>query len=384
MKQLLHPILTAVALCALLPASCIKDEAPNSECDITRVYVRVADAESMFFSPSDTALTVVSTDSVISFNVRRNADVSSLSPVFTLTEGATISPASGSTHDFSQGPVEYTVTSQDKAWRRSYKVAFNRVTITVSDTSRFDFEHYHLDATGHYYVWQRELSDGSLSNEWATANAGFQLSMGTAKSDEYPTVPVADGYDGSAVKLTTMSTGPFGVMANKRLAAGNLFLGSFVLDSALTKPLKSTFFGVPFDGRPMTFSGYYKYTPGTDFQDRSGRIHRELTDSAAVYAVFYRNHDAAGNPVTLFGDDVKTSPQIVAMADTKYLPPTGTWTPFEVSFSYNQTVDWQLLADRGYNLAIVFSASKYGDMFWGAIGSTLYIDKVRVISTKED
>lgn len=384
MKNFLHLIMAAFAVCTLLPVSCIKDEAPNSECDITKAYVHVADADEMFFSLSDTIINVVSTDSVISFNVRRNADISSLAPVFTLTEGATISPANGSTHDFSQGPVVYTVTSQNKAWRRSYKVAFNHVTVTVSDTSRFDFEHYHLDATGHYYMWQRELSDGSLSNEWATANAGFQLSMGTALSDEYPTVPVANGYDGSAVKLTTMSTGPFGAMVNKRMAAGNLYLGTFVLDSALSNPLKSTFFGVPFDGRPVSFSGYYKYTPGKDFQDRTGKIHKELTDSAAVYAVFYRNHDAAGNAVTLYGDNIKTSPQIVAIADTKYLAPTDTWTPFEVNFDYSQTIDWQLLANRGYNLAVVFSASKYGDIFWGAIGSTLYIDKVSVISTKED
>ena len=370
-------------LCAMLFASCFKDEAPNAECDIVKAAVHVPDPEKMFYNISDSAITVFSTDSVITFNVRKNADISALAPVFRTTPGSTVSPASGTVHDFSEGSVEYTVTSQDKRWKRTYRVAFNRVSKTVSDTTSLDFENYMLESGGHYYVWQRKLEDGTLSFDWATGNGGFQLSMRNARPEEYPTVPLAEGYDGYGVKLTTSSTGPFGVWAKKRLAAGNLFLGTFVVDSALINPMKATNFGIPYDSKPVKITGYYKYTPGEKYQDKAGKFHKETTDSAAVYAVFYRNHDAHGNYATLYGDNVKTSPQIVAIADMGYVAPTTIWTPFEIAFLYSDDVDEKLLENRGYNLAVVFSSSKDGDVFCGAIGSTLCIDKVRVVSTKE-
>jgi hypothetical protein len=374
----------AGAVCASFLASCFKDEAPNAECDILRASVSVAAPDEVFFNLSDSAVAVLSTDSTVTFNVRKNANLSALAPEFTITPGATIEPASGSVHDFSSGAVTYTVTSEDKAWHREYRVAFNRVSKTVGDTMRLDFENYSLESSGHYYVWQRTLDDGTLSGDWASGNAGFQLSMGNAKPDEYPTVPLAEGYDGYGVKLVTRSTGMFGVIANKRLAAGNMFLGTFNLDSALVNALHATRFGVPCESRPVKITGYYKYQPGDKFQDRSGKYLDNTTDSAAIYAVFYRNHDSQGNAVTLYGDNVKTSPQIVAIADMHYVAPTSIWTPFEITFDYRAEVSDELLESRGCNITVVFSSSKGGDDFCGAVGSTLCVDKVRVISTKED
>jgi hypothetical protein len=46
-------------------------------------------------------------------------------------------------------------------------------------------------------------------------------------------------------------------------------------------------------------------------------------------------------------------------------------------------VDQKKLKEYGYNLALVFSSSKEGASFCGAIGSTLYIDEV-VISLEKD
>lgn len=384
MRRFILKVAAIGVACAGLFTSCFKDEAPNAECDIVKAYVHVANPEEMFFNNTDTAIVVFSADSTITFNVRKNADLTALAPQFDITPGAVISPASGSVHDFSNGAVTYTVTSEDKSWKRTYNVAFNRVIKTVSDTTFLDFENYSLESGGHYYVWQRKLDDGTLSNDWATGNAGYYLSMKNAKPDQYPTVPLENGYDGYGVKLTTSSTGPFGIMSNKRLAAGNLFLGKFVVDSALISPLKSTNFGIPYDSKPVKITGYYQYSPGEKYQDKAGKYHTETTDSAAIYAVLYRNHDSQGNNITLYGDNVKTSPQIVALAEMPYVAPTSIWTPFEINFNYSGEIDEALLENRGYSLTIVFSSSKDGDAFCGAIGSTLCIDKVRVISTKEN
>lgn len=385
MKFFAGKISFAVSVCALLLTSCFKDEDPNPECDILSASVSVADPSALFFNLSDTMVSVISTDSDVVFSVRRGADLTALAPHFRLTPGATISPANGSVHDFSAGAVDYVVTSEDKKWHRRYSVSFRTVTHTVGDTLRLDFEHFALESSeGKYYVWQRLADDGTLSPDWASGNGGFRLSMGTAKPDEYPTTPYADGYDGYAAKLTTRSTGAFGAMANKRLAAGNLFLGQFVVETALLTPLKATRFGIPYDSQPVTFTGYYRYAPGPSYQDRAGKIIPGKTDSAAVYAVFYRNHDAQGNAAVLYGDDVKTSPLIVAIADAKYLAPTDEWTPFTIDFDYRGAVDSDLLEGRGYSLAVVFSSSSGGDDFCGAIGSTLLVDKVRIISKKEE
>ncbi|MBQ5996314.1 MAG: PCMD domain-containing protein, partial [Bacteroidales bacterium] len=100
--------------------------------------------------------------------------------------------------------------------------------------------------------------------------------------------------------------------------------------------------------------------------------------------VFYRNTDAAGRRVTLYGDDVLTSPHVVAVARMTDMAPAGHWTAFEMAFSYLGDVDPELLKENGYNFTIVFSSSFNGAMFEGAVGSTLLIDKVRIICETEE
>lgn len=368
----------------LLSTGC-GEEPDFCEADIETATLHVGAPEAFFYQLTDSTQTVLSTDTAIVFVVRGNADVTSLSPEFTLSPCATVSPASGSTHDFSQGPVLYTVTSQDGRWTRRYSVSVVPTTHEVADTTCYDFEHFELEtANQRYYTWHNVLADGALGNDWATANAGYRISMGSAQPMDYPTTPLLDGYDGAAVCLRTSDTGPFGAMANKRLAAGNLFLGTFDIAVAMSDHLHATRFGIPFTSKPDRFTGYYTFEPGATVQDFYGKPITGRVDSADVYAVFYRNHDAAGAEVVLYGDNVLSSSQIVAVANLGYVAPTTTWTAWDVEFVYREDIDEQLLANRGYSLAIVFSSSRRGGDFVGAIGSRLCIDKVRLICTREE
>ena len=379
------PFIVAACVVMMMCTSCFGDEPDGCEADIETVTLHVTSPEDFFFQATDSIQTVFSTDSVITFAVRSSADVSALSPVLTLSPGATVSPASGSTHDFSQGPVIYTVTSQDGKWQRHYRVYVVPTMVTVADTLNYDFEHYELEtATQRYYMWHNVLPDGSLGNDWATANAGYRISMSTAAPMDYPTTPLEEGYDGAAVCLMTRDTGPFGRMANKRLAAGNLFLGTFDIRIAMSDHLHATRFGLPFTSKPDRFTGYYTYEPGPTVQDFYGNPIAGRTDSADVYAVFYRNHDADGNEVVLYGDNILSSNLIVAVAELEYVAPTSQWTAWDVKFEYREEVDEQLLANRGYSLAIVFSSSSAGGDFIGAIGSRLCVDKVRLICRHEE
>ena len=60
------------------------------------------------------------------------------------------------------------------------------------------------------------------------------------------------------------------------------------------------------------------------------------------------------------------------------------WTPYQVDgvateMTFDEgAVDPEVLAAFGYSMTLVFSSSKGGDNFEGAIGSTLYVDEVEV------
>ena len=384
--KMLFRMMWVPVLCALI-SSCVKDEPLNAECDIETVSFHLSQPDDLFYNVTDTQQIVSSTVSEITINVRRKADITALAPVFKLTEGATVSPASGSVHDFSHGPVVYTVTSQDGAYQRVYQLAVKPVTKMVNDTVKFDFEHVILSAIGNgvkYHEWQEQHADGTLSTDWASGNGGYAIAAWGKTAADFPSVSIGQGMDGKAVQLTTRSTGFFGAMMKMPIAAGNLFYGFFDLTNAARDPLHATQFGRPFDRKPVHFKGYYQYKPGEKLIDRASHVLANQTDSASVYAVFYRNHDDQGKAVVLDGTNVKTSNLIVAMADLGYVAPTDSWTEFDIEFNYTAAPDLDLLANRGYSLALVFSSSKKGDSFIGAVGSRLLIDKVRIVCEKED
>ena len=377
-------ILLTGVMCAAL-ASCMKDEPLNAECDIEQVILHTPNVDEVFFSPTDSVKHLLYTDDAVTFNVRRNAPVEGITLEFKITEGATIERLTEGTGFETDVPVHYRVTSQDGQWHRDYAITVSPEPVhVVSSVIAYDFENFELEPKqGKYYIWHNERLDGTFGNDWATGNPGFKLSMPSAAPENYPTSPI-DGMDGKALKLVTRDTGPFGAMAKMRLAAGNFFLGEFDVSQALSNAMTATRFGIPFNLKPVRFTGYYQYQPGPKFQDKAGKEVPGRVDEGSVYAVFYRNHDAEGNPVRLMGDNVLTSPLIVGIAKVKQLPATNEWTPFDVEFEYDSDIDMQLLANKGYNLAVVFSSSADGAIFEGAIGSCLLIDKVRLYCQTEE
>lgn len=370
---------------ACLLTACFKDEPLNAECDVLEAAVSVDRPDEVFFQPSDSLIRVYSEQSAIQFVVRRSADLTRMAPRFKITEGATIDPASGTVHDFSQGPVVYTVTSEDRQWTRQYQVAFLPTTVTVTDTVCYDFEHTRIDDNyKKFYVWYEQDADGTVDDIWATGNGGYFIANQSKTADQYPTVPDDDGLDGRCLKLMTLDTGPLGRSTGRPIAAGNMFLGKFIIDRALRDALHATEMGIPFTHDPQKLTGYYRYQPGPEFKNKQQQVIENRRDSADIYAVLYRNHDAQSAPVVLYGDDVLSSPLIVSKARIAEVKVTDEWTFFEIPFEHLADVDEQLLQNRGYNLALVFAASIHGDTFEGAIGSTLYIDKVRIICTHDE
>lgn len=369
----------------LMLASCIKDEPLGTECDILSAWVEGEAYAPIFYQSTQMRKDdIASNEHEIVFTVRSLISLPREVPVcFALTEGATISPANGSLQDFTHGPVEYTVTSQDGQWQRHYSIEFREAAMP---TYKFSFENVEEreGINGCFFnVFYEIDSQGTRHDIWASGNEGVTLVHQDMQPADFPTHSIADGYRGKGICLNTQYAGDLGKLFNKPIAAGNLYMGKFNVNNVLFDPLRTTEFGTPIDRVPVRVTGYYKYKPGSDFTNASMDVVPGRTDQAHIYAVFYRNQDADGKNVVLYGDDVLSSQLIVRKAEVALLPPTDEWTRFEMFFEGGEA-DPAVLGELGYNLTVVFSSSKDGAAFEGAIGSTLYVDEVEVQFENED
>lgn len=103
-------------LSLLLLSSCIKGEPRNTEADIVRC---ILPADILKSEPT------IDDNSVRAFVVG-GVDMKKLAPEFELTPGATISPESGTERDFTEDQ-QYTVTSEDGVWQKTYRVSITPV-----------------------------------------------------------------------------------------------------------------------------------------------------------------------------------------------------------------------------------------------------------------
>ncbi len=385
MKQSRFIVAALSMSCITTLSSCFKEEPLNAECDIEQAYIHIL-LKLLFTNPSDTLVNVQSDQTNIEFTMRPFAALTEQAPIFRLTPGATISPESGSLQDFSKGPVTYTVTSEDKQWSRTYQVSIKKGQTTMPNEIEFEFEDAYLSKG--YYNWQ-ENWNGNKLNIWATGNSGFKMSNSSSKPEEYPTVMIEDGHRRKGVQLTTRRTSKIADMVHKPIAAGNLFIGQFDATDALRDAMKATKFGHPFSfsAKPAKLEGWYKYQAGEKFTDKNMK-ELDRHDYGTIYAVLYENIDENGDAVVLYGDNVQSSNQIVALAlvgephddnGKIAIGNTPEWHHFSVDFEYKKTIDLIKLKNGGYSLAIVSSSSSDGANFLGAVGSTLWIDSFKLI-----
>ena len=391
-------VFVSVALCCCCMTSCIKDEAPNKECDIESAWVEGTEYEQYFYQAAEMRKERISSaESAIVFYVRSLISLSKEIPLqLKITEGATVRPANGSPQDFTNGPVAYTVTSEDGQWQRTYNVSFAEAPLPAD---MFSFEHFEsrsertlLGGLNEMHFFYELMQSPEVKDEhyycWATGNQGAAMVKNGAKSEEFPTYSTPDGKEGRGVCLCTQSAGAMGEWMRKPIAAGSLFLGKFVVEEVMKDPLRATQFGVPNGKEPVRINGWYKYKPGEKFTDLDMKEYPGRTDEASIYAVFYRNTDGEGNSYVLDGhgvehlDKLMDNPQVYKVARVASLPPTDTWTEWEMFFEGKDVPD-DILEAQGCNLALVFSSSKDGAQFEGAIGSTLYIDEVQVSYEKK-
>lgn len=382
-------LLLSVAMTASL-SSCIKEEALNSEADITGVTLGNDDL--LLRDPNITNNEVT---------LYLNTSDSILAPEFTLTEGATIEPASGTKRKFftrvpnpqktneddmmpdsinQAMPQEYTVTSQDGACKKTYTVRVIAFNSTPSDFHFDDVRYYTYNNEPLFHILYEK--NGGQQVDWGTGNPGAMITLMSSNPSpsDYPTSQADNGKSNKCAKLTTISTGSLGAMFGAPIAAGNIFLGSFSVN--MGDMASSTHFGIPFfNTKPVSLTGYYKYKAGLTVTDENSKVISGAKDDFALYAVLF---EVTKDVPWLDGTDTKlnslSSPNIVLKAELSNRKETDEWTEFTIPFEpmNGKTFDMDKMIAGRYSFTIVASSSKDGGKFVGAVGSTLYIDEFHI------
>ena len=360
--------------------SCIKDEAPNAECDILAVKATWLESNKDILSG-----TPIISNNDVRFYVKEDTDIETLKlldPEFELTYGAQINKEDRVEENGERGVyLYYRTTSEDGMWNKEYKVSFTKQTVMDVDAT-FSFENFELDKPtpkGKYNVWHEVDANGTKLNWWASGNAGFVFTGKGKTPGDFPTSADSAGYKGCCIRLTTRDTGSFGKMSGMPIAAGNIFIGEFLTTNATKAPLEATRFGYPIvPSKPVSLTGYYKYTPGEEFTNKKLEVQADRRDTCSIYSVLYEIDPA--NIITLDGSNVLSDDRIVLVAELKNPGEPKEWTNFEIPFeaANGNAFDYEKLERGEYAITIVASSSKSGAFFEGAIGSTLYVDELKI------
>lgn len=306
----------------------------------------------------------------ITFIVLDGTDISALTPIVLVSKNATVNPATGVAQDFAN-PVKYTVTAEDGSIK-VYTVS------CLGSTISYDFEEWVdgiEDEDGELEAMYYEVANG-----WSSSNTGAAFLRLIGFTDKYVVNPSSDAKTGSkAAKIETIDSkgADMGFVKVPKVTSGSLFMGKF--ETNIDNTLLSTKFGNEFSRKPLSFKGFYKYTPGPVYYrcESPATCHVAIedpktVDECSINAVLYEvsTFDDPKFSEYLTGVDVNTSDKLVAVATLKDGKAKAEYTPFEIEFTYLKPFD----ATKKYRFAIICSSSKDGDKFNGAPGSVLIVD----------
>lgn len=385
MKKLTQLLLVSLVVTGALFTSCVKDEALNVEADIVSAAISNGD-ELLVDEPQISNEAVLFKLYDVPLVDREYEDGEELeysylfAPTFVLSKGATIEPESGTERDFST-PQTYVVTSEDELNQKTYTVTFFFDNGVLTNYSFEEVEVIETEGPEGYYHEFYSMIDDYKRKDWDTGNFGYNILAATLLEDGeelapnvYPTYQTESGYKGKGVKMQTKSTGFMGTIMSAPLAAGNLFLGTFKFSSPA---IESTRFGQPyiFDTAPKAVTGYFKYKAGDNFQVNNEPTALEK-DTWDAYAILFEKRSEANY---LLGNHNFEDSRMVSVArlDDAQRIETDEWTKFEINFE--DVAGKSFDPSKEYMFTIVFSASKEGAIFNGAVGSQLSIDEVEII-----
>jgi len=174
-----------------------------------------------------------------------------------------------------------------------------------------------------------------------------------------------------------------GIAGFGKFAAGNIFIGQFLNTDGTDGILG---WGRPWSSRPTALKGYMHYTSVAVTDAPNGApIAKGDPDVGIIYiAILDSQMDEPYNdstfPIIVKTKDKKTlfskdDPNVIAYGELVITESTAgdALVEFNIPLTYKRT------DMKAANIAIVASASRYGDYFAGGSGSTLYIDDLQLV-----
>lgn len=173
-----------------------------------------------------------------------------------------------------------------------------------------------------------------------------------------------------------------GVGALGKFAAGNVFVGEYLGTEGTNGILG---WGRTWTSRPTALKGYVHYTPATVGYTASGvNINKGDMDTGIIYIAILdgsvlKTHDGKNYPVIVKTKTKeffsKDDPNVVAYGELVLTEATSgsDLVEFEIPLTYVKK------DVKAVYLAIVASASRYGDYFAGGNGSTMYLDDLQLV-----
>lgn len=218
-----------------------------------------------------------------------------------------------------------------------------------------DFTQWWLDGK----IWCPWQKDGEPF--WGTGNKGA-TTLGDSNTTPLADASSATGYAGASLETRFVGIGMLG-----KLAAGNLFAGSYVRTDGTNGVLS---FGRPFSQRPTYLRATIKYTPkeishsSSDLTYLKGRpdtcvVWCALIDSEEPFEIRTKPSDRH-----LFDEN---GPEVVGYGRFQSGVEIADLTTVDIPINYVST------SRTPKYILIVASASKYGDYFTGGAGSLLVV-----------
>jgi hypothetical protein len=323
------------------------------------------DASILGFSVADLSRTNLTLDSVFIDKSTRNISLlfkNNLPPDsfplsfitnFSLTAGATSIPASGETVTLNNIDEcgEYTLTAENGSKINYY------VVVRGDQIPNSGFEDWYT-TTGMNGAPYSEPGLLAETTVWATANNG------TSIFGVYCTQPVLNATN----TVAQIATGETSLVP---LTAGTLFTGKFDTDAAISNPTdtrKAVIFGIPFTMRPKAIKFRYTYQPGSRYVEATLKNPNSIFGGFTVADI--EGEDMFTAFVILEVRD-KTGTTEIGRADFSSGDLQEEFTELELPISYSGS-------QRPTHISVVFSSSKYGDLFTGAVGSTLTVDDLEL------
>jgi hypothetical protein len=271
-----------------------------------------------------------------------------------ISEGATSVPPSGQKVVFNikDEGFKYTITAEDGS-KKDYYVLLRDTQLPNSG-----FENWYLTA-GMDGVSYKEPGKSKYTTIWATAN------YGTSMYKQYCTQPLIQD-ENTLVKIITGVAGPIPV------TAGTIFTGRFDINGAINNPSdpsQATIMGIPFCWRPSGIKFKYSYQPGDHY------IRATLKNPNNIFGGFTIEDIPGGDSLTFYATlEIHDGSIVTEIGRAEFYSGEiqSTLIPVTANFNYTSALS-------PTHISVVFSSSKHGEEFTGAVGSLLIIDDIELL-----